>query len=320
MKTTVLTNLALFLLLCSAACSGKSATEGYVTFTADDIQSLRMSDAVATLEYSVNGGEWKELGIATVMFGGDDGCLQLRGKSAKGTDNATIWFGTDATVACSGDIRTLVDYENYTTADTEEASFAFLFADCRSLTSAPALPATTLAQKCYYGMFKGCTSLTSAPVLPATTLVGSCYFAMFRDCVSLTSAPVLPATTLAVECYSEMFYDCTSLTTAPVLPATTLVGSCYSVMFTGCTSLTSAPVLPAATLAGFCYYGMFSGCSSLSSITLLATDISESYCLDDWVRGVPETGTFVKAKEMNSLPEGESGIPVGWTVQDYEEE
>ena len=175
MKTTVLTNLALFLmLLCSASCSGKSATEGYVTFTADDIQSLRMSDAVATLEYSVNGGEWKELGIAPVIFGGDDGCLQLRGKSAKGTDHATICFGTDAAVACSGDIRTLVDYENYTTADTEEAIFAFLFADCRSLTSAPALPATTLAQKCYYGMFKGCTSLTSAPVLPAVTMTKLC--------------------------------------------------------------------------------------------------------------------------------------------------
>ena len=60
-------------------------------------------------------------------------------------------------------------------------------------------------------MFNGCKSLTTAPVLPATTLANSCYYNIFAYCTSLTTAPVLPATTLARYCYSYMFNGCTSL-------------------------------------------------------------------------------------------------------------
>ena len=60
-------------------------------------------------------------------------------------------------------------------------------------------------------MFYGCTSLTAAPSLPATTLANSCYYYMFRGCTSLTAAPSLPATTLANYCYSSMFYGCTKI-------------------------------------------------------------------------------------------------------------
>ena len=75
---------------------------------------------------------------------------------------------------------------------------------------------------CYYGMFKNCTSLTQAPELPATTLADTCYSSMFTGCTSLIKAPALPATTLANSCYYGMFSGCTSLTQAPELPATTL--------------------------------------------------------------------------------------------------
>jgi hypothetical protein len=34
-----------------------------------------------------------------------------------------------------------------------------MFRGCTSLTTAPELPATTLASNCYHGMFQGCTSL-----------------------------------------------------------------------------------------------------------------------------------------------------------------
>jgi hypothetical protein len=126
----------------------------------------------------------------------------------------------------------------------------------------------------------------------------------------------LPATTLASSCYSGMFNGCTSLITAPVLPATTLVFGCYRSMFCGCTSLTTAPVLPATTLANNCYFNMFYGCTNLNYIKCLATDISASNCTNNWVDGVPSTGTFVKASSMSGWTEGISGIPQGWTVQD----
>ena len=154
-----------------------------------------------------------------------------------------------------------------------------MFYGCTSLTTAPALPATTLTDYCYYNMFRGCTSLTTAPELPATTLAINCYSSMFDDCTSLTTAPALPATTLTIGCYSSMFSGCTSLTTAPALPATTLTDSCYTQMFDGCTSLTTAPALPATTLTDWCYYRMFHGCTSLTTAPELpATTLAERCC------------------------------------------
>jgi hypothetical protein len=87
-------------------------------------------------------------------------------------------------------------------------------------------------------MFQDCTSLTTAPELPATTLASDCYNGMFYNCRSLSTAPsILPATTLATHCYYYMFYGCSSLTTAPELPATTLANNCYGSMFRGCSKL-----------------------------------------------------------------------------------
>ena len=87
-------------------------------------------------------------------------------------------------------------------------------------------------------MFSYCTSLTTAPELPATTLAGGCYISMFSGCEALTTAPsILPATTLADGCYNGMFLNCSSLTTAPELPATTLANGCYGSMFAMCTKL-----------------------------------------------------------------------------------
>ena len=117
----------------------------YLTFTADDTQTLTMSKAVETLEYSVDNGEWKELGTNTIEFGGENGELRLRGKSLIGTATSfasysKIIFGNQIYVGCYGDIRTLVDYENYQTVDTSNARFCYLFSSCSYLRSAPCPP------------------------------------------------------------------------------------------------------------------------------------------------------------------------------------
>ena len=39
-------------------------------------------------------------------------------------------------------------------------------------------------------MFTGCTSLTQAPELPATTLANACYWSMFYNCTSLNSIKI----------------------------------------------------------------------------------------------------------------------------------
>lgn len=165
----------------------------YVTFTADAIQELMMSlDNISNLQYSVNFGEWTDANdVLDVEFGGEKGCLRLRcknnesGTSYSKNDYAQISFMYSENVACTGDIRTLLDYETYETVKTSRAQFCSLFKGCKQLTSAPDLPATELYDYCYNNMFYGCTSLEKAPALPATTLKQSCYSGMFGGCTAL---------------------------------------------------------------------------------------------------------------------------------------
>ena len=228
---------------------GKAEYNPDFTFKADAEQKFKMitkgNYTISELQYSVNNGEWNDV-VANeeVTFGGTNGDLRLRGTNTNGTASrwdaySTIIFTNDVKVACTGDIRTLLDWRNYSTVNTQNARFCHLFQDCTVLTSAPDLPATTLADKCYFNMFSGCTSLTSAPELKATTLENSCYGIMFEGCTSLTAAPELKATTLATSCYNSMFSGCISLTSAPELKATTLADFCYNYMFSGCTKLST---------------------------------------------------------------------------------
>ena len=305
----------------------------YITFTAEGKQTFKMTTKgtyqIDGLEYSLNGGDWKSVvaGGEGVTFGGANGDLRLRGTKHNGTaDDAgnysTITF-TDETVnvACTGDIRTLLDWRNYNIVETKNARFCSLFENCSVLTSAPELPATTLATDCYYEMFYGCTSLTSAPKLPATTLANYCYHEMFYGCKSLTSAPKLPATTLANSCYGSMFRYCRNLTSAPELPATTLSNFCYQNMFYGCKNLTSATELPATTLAVYCYQGMFYNCTKLSTVTMLASDseiTSKSNCVCNWLdnagtdKNVTRTLIVKDEAAYNALESNEYYLPDIW--------
>ena len=266
----------------------------YVTFTADAIQELMMSlDNISNLQYSVNFGEWTDaIDFLDVEFGGEKGCLRLRCKrnfhgTAYGDENcAQISFSYPAKVACTGDIRTLLDYDNYETVKTSGAQFCSLFEGCKQLTSAPDLPATELYEYCYNSMFKGCTSLEKAPALPATTLKQSCYSGMFQGCTSLKEAPTLQAKKMAPSAYRSMFYGCTSLVTAPDLPATQIAEDCYSYMFQGCTSLTNVPTrLPAKAMADHCYASMFQGCTSLKTVPVLPATTLADNCYSSMFEG-----------------------------------
>ena len=267
----------------------------YVTFTAEKPQTFKMTEhegyKISELEYSVNNGDWTTLVAGTgVTFGGSNGNLRLRGTNLNGTSvpgqYSTITFtDTNVPVACTGDIRTLLDWDNYTTVNTENARFNYLFNNCSVLTSAPELPATSLAYNCYHCMFSGCTNLKSAPKLPAPTLTTGCYTGMFSMCTNLKTAPELPAETLALQCYDRMFSGCTNLKTAPKLPAKFSEPECYASMFSGCTNLKSAELSIEFLKRGCCGH-MFYDCTNLSSVTMLAPSkeitLSKIH-LDSWL-------------------------------------
>ena len=289
----------------------------YLTFKADAEQTFKMITegdyTISGLEYSVNGGDWKTVvaGGDGITFGGTNGDLRLRGTNINGTASAwyassTITF-TDPTVnvACTGDIRTLLDWRNYSTVNTQNARFCYLFNGCTVLTSAPELPAKELADNCYYSMFHGCTSLTAAPELKATTLAGSCYESMFFGCTSLTSALELPATKLAYKCYYGMFESCTSLTSAPELKATTLANECYESMFKGCTKLSTVTMLAPgdkiSEAAACCYDWLYNAGTdeTVKSRTLKVMDADaytalESNLPEIWKKGATNTKVLNK--------------------------
>ena len=338
----------------------------YVTFSAPAEQTFKMvcygGYQISNLQYSVNFGDWKEVKANEgVTFGGQKGGLRLRGKNLKGTADSndtriysTITFtfdkdkennvNTNVMVACTGDIRTLLDYDHYETVSTSEARFVKLFNNCQVLTSAPKLPATDIASDCYNSMFYYCRYLKNAPELPATILKDQCYQNMFNACVSLTSAPKLPATKLAFNCYANMFSYCYSLKEAPELPATTLAWQCYQDMFTNCsfskapklpaeimktncyagmftrcTNLTEAPELPAQQLANFCYSRMFEGCTKLSTVTMLAPSdkISEATnCYYNWLlnAGTSATSRKLKLLDKNAYDATKAQLPTEWQI------
>ena len=226
----------------------------YLSFIGNEEFTLKTNNTTknwnGTLEYSTDTTNWNIWDGTEISSSGNN--LYLRGTDNSvitglidgGTpaDPSFVFTGTNTLrISCEGNIENLLDYEtvgigNHPTMDFH--CYTGLFYECTSLTTAPELPATTLANYCYEYMFKNCTSLTTPPnILPATTLAISCYYYMFDGCTSLTMAPELPATILAEKCYYGMFYNCTSLITLPKLPATELFYRCYYQMFSNCTNI-----------------------------------------------------------------------------------
>ena len=267
--------------------NGPAVIPDYLCFTAEEAGStieiaVNGSAPTLSLETSPNGTSWTPFVAGTTVITlqniGDK--VFFRGNNDKFSSSVKNYnkFVISGKTAASGNIMSLLDSTVTMTELTQTYIFIAMFEDCTSLTAAPELPATTLANYCYNNMFSGCTSLTAAPELPATTLASYCYQSMFKDCTSLTAAPELPATTLASYCYNNMFKDCTSLTAAPELPAITLASDCCNSMFYGCTSLTAAPELPATTLASYCYNDMFYKCASLLEAPYLPATTLSDYC------------------------------------------
>ena len=262
------------------------STDNKSTFTLWDYSTITLSNIGDTVYfYGINPN-----GVG--RGASDYSQFTMGGKiSANGDCTTLICPNGTASIPSYGFYRLFYNCTNLSTAPELPATtladscYYYMFYGCTSLTTAPALPATTLSYNCYNCMFYGCTSLTTAPALPATTLATACYQSMFQNCANLTTAPELPATTLENSCYVYMFRNCTSLTTTPALPATTLASSCYSYMFQNCANLTTAPELPATTLAAYCYQFMFNGCTSLTTAPALPAETLASNCYSYMFQG-----------------------------------
>ena len=134
----------------------------YLTFSSPSSFTLKVNDArkhwKGTLEYSTDTSTWSTWnGVTTLSSAtkGSDNVLYLRGTGntvITGNSSNYKWLLTGSDISCIGNIENLLDY-------TTVKSWAH----------------PTMASNCYNSMFQGCTSLTQAPALPATTMADNCY-------------------------------------------------------------------------------------------------------------------------------------------------
>ena len=139
---------------------------------------------------STDGGNtWEDYKIKTAIALNIGDEVSFRAKadrtSAQDSDKR-FYFKMTGKIEAWHNVMSLYRTNDFATYNTV-MNYAFyeMFEDCTSLTKAPALPATTLAQSCYSYMFSGCTSLTKSPELTATTLADYCFYYMFSGCSSL---------------------------------------------------------------------------------------------------------------------------------------
>lgn len=143
----------------------------YLTFSSPNPFSIRVATPGwdGKLYYSTDTKTWVEWtgtevnatevgGTYALYFGGTGNTKITGGFSNK-------WTLSGSSISCTGNIESLLDYE---------------------IVAAGQHP--MMANNCYSDMFYGCSSLTTAPSLPATTLAISCYSSMFRDCTSIKLA------------------------------------------------------------------------------------------------------------------------------------
>lgn len=188
----------------------------YLCFTSTGDSTVAMTQngtpnksANKVIQYKLNDGQWQTWDLSAVTLADGDKMYFKSDDEIPVSESAEIYkqFVITGSITASGNTMSLLNFS----ATLSNYAFIRMFKDCASLTAAPALSATTLADACCAMMFEGCTSLTTAPALPATTLRISCYIQMFYGCTSLVQAPELPATELVQYCYSRMFEGCTKL-------------------------------------------------------------------------------------------------------------
>ena len=252
-----------------------------VTFTAGTSITFNEND----VQISTDGSNWSNYpsGSEVVLANVGDKVMFRGSLSQYGNDLYTASTGSrfsvaDGTCYVYGNIMSLVNKSDFATATalpSGSCTFSGLFYENTNILNHPEksimMPATTLRDRCYFGMFQGCTGLTRVPKLPATDLTGAdrCYKDMFYACTGIIKGAQLPATTLSEGCYWSMFQGCTSLDYAAGLGADKLKTYCYRYMYYGCEKLGTAPLIKATTFedgegegAGCCSY-MFGNCTLL---------------------------------------------------------
>ena len=115
------------------------------------------------LEYRTNtNSTWQNYTLGTTInLANIDDWVEMRNQGLQtlnNTDGNYHKFAMTGKIAASGNIQYLLDKTGELLSVTDYC-YCGMFTGCASLITAPALPATTLANQCYTSMFSNCTNL-----------------------------------------------------------------------------------------------------------------------------------------------------------------
>lgn len=184
------------------------SVKNYLRFVARENASFTFSTYSISIQYSLNSGRtWTSLASDTstpTIASGETIYWRASGLTL-GSSASIGSFSSSGQFDIEGNIMSMLfgsNFENQTDLTGYNYVFRNLFrADTNIINaSGMTLPATTLADNCYYRMFYGCTNLTTAPELPAATLVSSCYKEMFKNCSKLTNIRCYATNISATNC------------------------------------------------------------------------------------------------------------------------
>ena len=182
-------------MLAGGAAPGPTPAYWGLCFTAEQANStVRIwksgSPSSKTILYSTDAVNWSAYTIGTdiVLENVGDKVWMRAGEGGNSggwhtSAMAFYRFKMTGLIAASGNLMSIVDGETETfTAKV----FRSLFQGCTSLTTAPSLPATTLADSCYSQMFYGCTSLASIRIGSTGWRTGATYSWVYNVAASGT--------------------------------------------------------------------------------------------------------------------------------------
>ena len=188
---------------------------------------------VPNLEYSTDGSNWitptLTAGETTTIPVASGKSVMLRGVNKNGFNRATnsalcTKINMDVPYTASGNIMSLVDYENIDTL-TSVPSYSFygLFYKDTNIVSSENMNfgnVTTINKYGCSNMFYGCTALTTAPYLSNVTSIGDygCYY-MFSGCTAIETMYAPNVTDWATIKLYSWVYNAGSKATNPIMYA-----------------------------------------------------------------------------------------------------
>jgi hypothetical protein len=153
-------------------------TSPYIMFKAQEANStigLEQLSTYQTMEYSTDTLTWNTFDTTTNISLNNGDKLYVRGILSFGdgdVDNFTQ-FKMSGKIAASGNCNAIWNYEDLS-APLKQYCGYYMFCNCSSLTTAPKLPATELAEGCYSYMFQSCTSLNYIKCLAIDISASNC--------------------------------------------------------------------------------------------------------------------------------------------------